>query len=431
MKNERAGKNEKAGKVYLVGAGPGDIGLLTIKGKACIEQADVIIYDYLANKDILSFARTDAEVIFMGKHGGGPIIPQKEINRVMAAKAKEGKTVVRLKGGDPFIFGRGGEEAELLADEGIPFEIVPGVTSGISVPAYAGIPLTHRDYSSSVLLITGHEDPSKEITSIAWNKIGPVADTIVIYMGLTTLISIVSNLIKSGRSPDTPAAVIRWGTTDSQKTITGTLKNIAQKTTAGGIRPPAIIVIGEVVKLRQRLMWFEKRDEENMTIKYTSFKSVILKTDIFIAATDKGICRISFEKASSFINELKSSCKPSVIVRDNSYFEPVLSELKDYFKGIPVNFTSDFNLDLSGTTFQKLVWKALLKIPYGKTVSYKEIAEITGHPRASRAVGSACGENPIPIIIPCHRVISSNGGLGGYSAGVEIKKELLKLEGII
>lgn len=420
-------KNKKSGKVYLVGAGPGDIGLLTIKGKECVEKGDVVIYDYLANEKILSFAKPDAKVIFMGKHGGGPIIPQKEINRAMVSEAKLGKTVVRLKGGDPFIFGRGGEEAELLANEGILFEIVPGVTAGISVPAYAGIPLTHRDYSSSVLFITGHEDPSKEISSIEWDKIGTGVDTIVIYMGVTTLPSIVSNLIKYGRHPDTPSAVIQWGTTDIQKVITGTLRNIVKKTIAEGIRPPAIIVIGEVVKLRKRLMWFEKTAIDNMTIKYTSFKSDILKKEIHIAATARGICRISFEKGSTFIKELTSVYNDHPIVRDNGCFEEIISELNNYFNGDTNKFTS--KLDLTGTAFQKLVWKALLRIPYGKTASYKEIAEMTGHTNASRAVGSACGENPVPIIIPCHRVISSNGSLGGYSGGIEIKKILLGLEG--
>lgn len=422
-------KNKKSGKVYLVGAGPGDIGLFTIKGKECVEKADVVIYDYLASEQILSFARSNAKVIFMGKHGGGPIIPQKEINRVMVSEAKMGKIVVRLKGGDPFIFGRGGEEAEVLVNEGIAYEIVPGVTAGISVPAYAGIPLTHRDYSSSVLFITGHEDPSKEISSIEWDKIGTGVDTIVIYMGVTTLPSIVSNLIKYRRNPDTPAAVIQWGTTDIQKTITGTLRNIVKKAAAEGIRPPAIIVIGEVVKLRKRLAWFEKTAIDNKTIKYTSFKSAILKREIYIAATARGICRISFENGSTFMKELKSMYKDHSIVRDNRCFEEIISELNHYFQGVPLNFTS--KLDLTGTAFQKLVWKALLRIPYGKTASYKEIAEMTGHTNASRAVGSACGENPVPIIIPCHRVISADGGLGGYSGGLDIKKVLLGLEGVI
>ncbi|MBI5096863.1 MAG: uroporphyrinogen-III C-methyltransferase, partial [Nitrospirae bacterium] len=194
-------KNRKTGKVYLVGAGPGDIGLLTLKGKECIEKADVIIYDYLANEEMLSFARPDAERIFMGKHGGGSIMPQKETNRLMITKAKEGKMVVRLKGGDPFIFGRGGEEAEFLVRNGISFEVVPGVTAGSSAPAYAGIPLTHRSYSSTIAFITGHEDTIKKKSSIAWDKIATGMDTIVIFMGITPLPVIAENLIRNGRSP--------------------------------------------------------------------------------------------------------------------------------------------------------------------------------------------------------------------------------------
>ena len=419
-------KDKKRGKVYIVGAGPGNIGLITLKSKECIEDADVIIYDYLANKEILSYARPDAEQIFMGKHGGGPVITQDKINRIMAAMAKKGKTVVRLKGGDPFIFGRGGEEAEFLADRGIPFEIVPGVTAGISIPAYAGIPLTHRNYSSTIAFITGHEDPLKEKSSIAWDKIATGVDTIVIFMGITTLPSIVTNLIKNGRTPDTPVAVIQWGSTNIQKTVTGTLKNIAAKVKAEGIRPPGIIVIGEVVKLRKKLMWFEGMNDLNPRILYTIYKTGIHGKKILIAATPKGICRIHFGKESSFIKELKADFHGTVIQRNDRYFSQIISDLENYFRGSATNFTA--KIDLQGTTFQKKVWRALLKIPYGKTVSYKEIAEMIGQPGASRAIGTACGKNPIPIIIPCHRIISSDGSLGGYSGGLDIKKTLLGIE---
>ncbi|OGW44114.1 MAG: uroporphyrinogen-III C-methyltransferase, partial [Nitrospirae bacterium RBG_16_43_11] len=202
-------KHNKPGKVYLVGAGPGDIGLFTLKGKECVERADVIIYDYLANAAILAFARPDTECIFVGKHGGSSIMPQEEINRLLTKKASEGKTIVRLKGGDPFIFGRGGEEAEHLAATGIHFEIIPGVTSAISVPAYAGIPLTHRKYSSTIGIVTGNEDAKKKKSAIAWDKIATGVDTIVILMGLRNLSSIVKNVTGNGRSPDTPAAVIQ------------------------------------------------------------------------------------------------------------------------------------------------------------------------------------------------------------------------------
>jgi len=420
-------RNRLRGKVYLVGAGPGDIGLLTLKGKECVEKADVILYDYLANGEILSFAPPDAERVFMGKHGGGPMMSQDEINRMMVSMARKGKTVVRLKGGDPFIFGRGGEEAEVLARAGIPFEVVPGVSAGIAVPAYAGIPLTHRNYSSTVAFITGHEDSTKEKSSIAWDKISTGIDTLVIFMGITTLRDIVGNLIANGRSPGTPVAVIQWGTRAMQKTVTGTLSNIIKKTEATGIRPPGIIVIGKVVRLREKLKWFEERMPDKPRLFYTSFKTEVLETEISIAATQRGICRISFVKASSFLQELKRDYPDASIHRNERYFDKLVAELSDYLKGKPVDFTC--KLDLHGSLFQKKVWMGLRKIPFGHTATYKEIAEMIGHPRSTRAIGRICGQNPLPIIVPCHRIIRSDGGLGGYSAGIEIKKALLKLEG--
>src|SRR3972149_3566078 len=281
---------------------------------------------------MLSFARPDAERIFMGKHGGGPIMPQKATNRLMVTKAKEGKMVVRLKGGDPFIFGRGGEEAEFLVRNGIPFEVVPGVTAGSSAPAYAGIPLTHRSYSSTIAFITGHEDTIKRKSSIAWDKIATGVDTIVIFMGITTLPVIAENLIRNGRSPATPAAVIQWGTTELQKTVTGTLRNIARKVKAEGLRPPGIIVIGEVVRLRKSLKWFEGTIDADLALQYTSMKVDALGTDLFITATHRGICRITFGDASSLHRELRSGHRDSAILRDDRDLEPVLSGLDRSFQ---------------------------------------------------------------------------------------------------
>jgi len=407
---------KKTGKVYLVGAGPGDIGLFTLKGKECVEKADVIIYDYLANANILAFARPETECIFVGKHGGSSIMPQEEINRLMVRKAMENKIIVRLKGGDPFIFGRGGEEAEYLSKSGIPFEVIPGVTSAISVPALAGIPLTHRKYSSTIGIVTGHEDTMKKKSAMAWDKLATGVDTLVILMGITNLPSIVKNIIRHGRSINTPAAVIQWGTTSAQKTITGTLENIVKRAKAEQIRPPAIIVIGDVVRLRQQLV----------TIYYASFHADIPGREVFVAATNEGICRITFGNERAFLKELKSIYKDSLILKDEEQLKPVVSELSNYISGIPTEFT--FKLNLSGTDFQKRVWKALLDIPYGKTASYKDVAVMIGAPHAVRAVGGACGRNPVPIIIPCHRVISSDGSIGGYSGGLRIKKALLKLE---
>ncbi|MCD6560633.1 MAG: uroporphyrinogen-III C-methyltransferase [Deltaproteobacteria bacterium] len=247
------------GKVFLVGAGPGDPDLLTVKGKECISEADVVVYDYLANKVLLEYAKDDAEIIYAGKKGGCHTMSQEDISSMIVKKAKMGRTVVRLKGGDPFIFGRGGEEAQQLVRAGVAFEVVPGVTSAIAVPAYAGIPLTHRDYTSTVAFITGHEEPGKKESDIAWEKLSTGAGTLVFLMGAGNLPLIAERLMHYGRPPDTPAAVIRRGTVAEQRTVAGTLKNIAELIREKDIKPPAIIIIGDVVNLRTELDWFEKR----------------------------------------------------------------------------------------------------------------------------------------------------------------------------
>lgn len=246
---------ECRGKVYLIGAGPGDPGLFTLKGKRCLEEADVVVYDYLANPRLLRYAKPDAERIYVGKQAGQHTLPQEEIGRLLVARAGDGKMVARLKGGDPFIFGRGGEEAEELAAARIPFEVVPGVTSAVAAPAYAGIPLTHRDFTSTVAFVTGHEEPTKEETGIAWDKIATGIGTLVFFMGVGQLPEIVAKLTRHGRSPLTPAAVIRWGTRAEQDVVTGTLADLAVK--GRGMKPPALIVVGEVVALREKLRWFE------------------------------------------------------------------------------------------------------------------------------------------------------------------------------
>jgi len=247
------------GKVYLVGAGPGDPGLLTLKGKECLSRADVVVYDYLANPSFLKDASAGAELIYVGKKGGCHTMNQSEINKLIIEKTRAGKTVVRLKGGDPFIFGRGGEEAQELADAGLDFEVVPGVTSAIAVPAYAGIPLTHREFTPAVSFITGHEDPQKEKSAIPWEKIATGGGTLVFLMGVGNLVQISEALMAHGRSPDTPVAIIQNGTFPEQKTLTGRLGDIAPMARAEGIRAPAVIVVGEVVHLRKDLNWFEKR----------------------------------------------------------------------------------------------------------------------------------------------------------------------------
>jgi uroporphyrin-III C-methyltransferase len=256
----------EVGTVYLVGAGPGDPGLLTVKARDLLASCDVVIYDYLVNPELLSLIPLAAERTYVGKIGGGQQTPQYEINRLLINHAQRGRRVVRLKGGDPFLFGRGGEEAESLHSAGIPFEVVPGISSALAVPAYAGIPLTHRGFSSSVAVLTGAQVGDGKPEYAALRSLAS-ADTIVVLMGVAHLHEIADDLITSGRSPETPAAVIRWGTYEGQQTVIGTLRTIAGEAERARMRAPAVIIIGEVVRLRERLNWFEQtlegiKDEE-------------------------------------------------------------------------------------------------------------------------------------------------------------------------
>jgi uroporphyrinogen III methyltransferase/synthase len=248
----------KQGRVYIIGAGPGDPGLITLRGAECIREADVVIYDHLVNPDILRHAGGKAIRIYAGKQGGDHTLSQDEINRRLVEEAGQGKVVARLKGGDPFIFGRGGEEAEVLREAGIPFEVVPGVTSAIAVPAYAGIPLTHRGHTSTVAFVTGHEDPTKRESDIDWPALAGIG-TLVFLMGVKNLAAIAENLIRCGKDAATPAALIRRGTTPEQETLTGTLGDIAQKAEERRFAAPAILVVGGVVGLRETMNWFETK----------------------------------------------------------------------------------------------------------------------------------------------------------------------------
>lgn len=249
----------KAGKVYLVGAGPGDPGLISRKGLECLSQADVIVYDHLLDDNLLDSVPPEVERIYAGKSVGQHALEQAEINQLLVDKANTGKTVVRLKGGDPFVFGRGGEEAAVLTDNHIPFEVVPGVTSAVAVPAYAGIPVTHRGLASSFAVITGHEDPGKPNSSINWAKLATGVDTLVFLMGLQNLPQIVEQLLKHGRSADTPVAVVKDGTRPEQKTATGSLSDIVGKVEEQHFTSPVVIIVGEVVRLREKLRWFDNR----------------------------------------------------------------------------------------------------------------------------------------------------------------------------
>ncbi|HJU06113.1 MAG TPA: uroporphyrinogen-III C-methyltransferase [Nitrospiraceae bacterium] len=249
----------KTGTVYLVGAGPGDPRLLTIRGKECLERADVVLYDYLANPVLLALVPAQAERIYVGRRGRGAYQEQEDVNRVLVEKAREGKIVVRLKGGDPFVFGRGGEEAEAIAAAGIPFEVVPGVTSAVAVPAYAGIPVTHRTLASTVTFVTGHEDPAKGETTLEWPRLASGAGTVVFLMGMKNLPAIVAHLTAEGKPAETPVALIRWGTRANQRTVVGTLSDIVEKAAHAEIEPPTVIVVGNVVRLREQLNWFERQ----------------------------------------------------------------------------------------------------------------------------------------------------------------------------
>lgn len=244
------------GKVYLVGAGPGDPGLITVRGLDILRQAGVVIYDRLVHPQLVQEAPPEALRVYVGKESGLHYLPQAEINYLLVLHARCGQQVVRLKGGDPFVFGRGGEEAEALAAANIPFEIVPGVSSAVAVPAYAGIPLTHRKLASSFAVITGHEEGEKNTAAVEWAGLATAVDTLVVLMGVKSLPWIVAQLLAHGRSPETPVALIRRGTTGDQQTITGSLADIVATAEAAGLEPPVVTVIGEVVKLRTGLRWF-------------------------------------------------------------------------------------------------------------------------------------------------------------------------------
>lgn len=251
---------QKVGKVYLVGAGPGDPGLITLRGKYLLERADVVVYDYLANKKLLRHVPASAELVYVGKKGGGlHAFTQEGINELLVEHGRAGKMVVRLKGGDPFIFGRGAEEIEVLVAAGIPFEVVPGVTSATAAATYAGIPITHRQYTASVAFITGHEDPTKKKSNIHWDKLATGAGTLVIFMGIKNLPIITRKLIENGRDPQTPVAVVRWASTPEQHSVEGTLETITDIVREAGIKPPALVIVGEVVKLRGIIDWYERR----------------------------------------------------------------------------------------------------------------------------------------------------------------------------
>jgi len=251
--------NSTNGRVILVGAGPGDPGLISVKGAGALRRADTVVYDHLISKDLLNYTPKQCQMIYVGKIAGKHTMPQELINQLLVDEAREGKTVVRLKGGDPFIFGRGGEECLFLKENGIEYEVVPGISATSAVAAHAGIPLTHRRVSTSYIVLTGHEPSDPGRVDVNWKTVAEMAGTLVIFMGVKTLPQTTAELIKYGRDPHTPVAVIRWGTMPEQQTIVGTLETIAEQVEEAGLKPPGLIVVGEVVRLREKIKWFEQR----------------------------------------------------------------------------------------------------------------------------------------------------------------------------
>jgi uroporphyrinogen III methyltransferase/synthase len=267
--NAKKQNKEPRGKVYLVGGGPGDLGLVTLRAKECIEDADVIVYDHLANPEMLSWAGEEAEIIYAGKTAGAHALPQEEINRLLVEKSQEGKKVVRVKGGDPFVFGRGAEEAQAIESAGVEFEIVPGITSALAGPAYAGIPVTHRGQNSHVTFFTGHEDPAKGESSIDFAALAKLGGTQVMLMGVERIAGITGEMMSHGVREDLPVALVRWATTGRQETLVGTVKDIAQRVVESGFEAPAVAVFGEVVSLRESLRWYEDRPLRGKTVVVT------------------------------------------------------------------------------------------------------------------------------------------------------------------
>ena len=305
------------GKVYLVGAGPGDYKLLTLKGLECIKQADVIVYDRLANSNYLKEAKPNCEFIYVGKASSNHTLPQDDINRVIADKAKEGKIVTRLKGGDPYVFGRGGEEGQLLKEEGIDFEVVPGITSAIGGLCYAGIPITHRDHASSFHVVTGHlRDDDKENPEINWNALANIRGTLVFLMGVANIKKISENLIKEGKSKDTPVALISWATRYNQRVITSTLEDVYETAVRENVKPPTLIAVGSVVELRDTLNFFEKKPLFGKNIMVTRSRtqsSSIVEKIMDLGGNPIEIPTIKIEK-----------------IENNTELENEISNIKDY-----------------------------------------------------------------------------------------------------
>ncbi len=327
------------GKVYLVGAGPGDAGLYTVKAKEVIKKADVVVYDYLANEVFFEWIKKECKIIYAGKKGGDHTLSQQEINKLLVELAGKYDVVVRLKGGDPYVFGRGGEEALFLVENNIEFEVVPGVSSGIAAPAYAGIPLTHRDISSSITFITGHEAEEKKESVLDWKSLARSASTLVFFMGVKNLPIITKNLINAGMDKNMPAALIRWGTTCRQRTLISTIENISKEAREANFKPPALLVVGEVVKLKEKLSWFEKRPLIGKNIIIT--RSRAQASELAKRVENLGGCAIIF---------------PTIEIRELSDYSELFKELERLNTYDWIIFTSVNGVDLF---FKKLFEKGM------------------------------------------------------------------------
>ena len=354
------------GKVFLVGAGPGDLKLITLKGLECIQAADTIIYDNLINNNLLHFARKGAEIIYVGKEASRHALPQDDINALLTQKGKQKNIVVRLKGGDPFIFGRGGEEAEYLMEQNIDFEIVPGVTSAISVPAYAGIPLTHRDYASTVAFITGHEDEKKKNSTIRWHELANGPDTLVFLMGIKNLTTIKKRLLKEGKNPHTPACIITSGTLPEQRVVTGPLEKIDTIAQRENIKPPGIIIVGDVVRLREKLAWYEQKPFFGKTIVIT--RAAKQSKNIGEILTEKG-ARILYIPAIEI-----------TAIEPNKKLQKAIDNISDYYAIIltSVNSVSIFFNNLMEASKDTRALRGIKIIPIGQaTATFLETKGIT------------------------------------------------------
>jgi len=373
--------------VYLVGAGPGDPGLVTVRAVACLRQAEVVIYDHLANPRLLDEAPLDAERTYVGKQAGSHALPQGRINALLVRLAREGKRVVRLKGGDPFVFGRGGEEALALADAGVPFEIVPGVTAGVAAPAYAGIPVTHRGLAADVTFVTGHEDPAKPGSDVDWPALARLPGTLVVYMGMGRLGEIADALTAAGKPADTPTAVVRWGTTAHQQTVTGTLGTIADEVRQQGLRPPGVVVVGAVATLRDRLSWFERRPLLGQTV-------VVTRTR---------------QQASELAERLEAlgadvRILPTIRIEDPEDFDPLDEALRDAGTFDWIVFTSVNGVE---RVFDRL-WQRGGDVRDLKGVKLAAIGPATAEALQSRGLRVEC----VPELYRAEAVVEAFGRLG-------------------